>query len=844
MITIELVYNLSILVAITVVSDFIDDRWPRSTTAGQLAQGLLFGTAAVVGMYRPFVLTPGIFFDGRSMMLSLAALFFGPLAAAVAVPMALVTRLVQGGSGWVMGVSVILESAAVGLAFRHILRGNTSSLRSLHLLAFGLVVHVIMVLMMFLLPWESALRTIKTLGPIVLGLYPLATVLAGRVLADQEARVLLVEGLRRSDEQWRTLVANIPGVVYRCEGVHPWRLEYISDGVEDLTGRSPAAFLEQGVTWEELIDARDREMSDRGLSDGVASGTMFELEYRVRHRSGELRWVHEKGQAVRGPDGKVAWVDGVIIDITDRKWAEEALQRSEARWQFALEEAGDGLWDWDLTTDQVFYSRRWKETLGYEEHEIGDTLAEWDSRVHPDDRARAWERLERHIRGEARMYEHEHRLRHKDGSYRWMLDRGRVIERRADGSPSRMIGAHVDITARRRADEERLEMERRLLHGQKLESLGVLAGGIAHDFNNLLTAILGNLELGLGELPKDSPARDAFMQAVQASRRATDLTRQMLAYSGRGQFVMAPLDLNALVRENVGLFRASVNRSVTLELRLTEGVAPILADAGQVQQVVMNLITNASEAIGDAPGMVTLSTCELECSEALLAESRVAEKPAPGRYVCLEVQDDGCGMDEATKQRLFDPFFTTKFTGRGLGLSALLGIVRGHKGAVMVNSEEGRGTRVRVLIPAAARASAEVAEPEAAQKGPGRGVPGGTVLVVEDEPPVRQLAARILAHLGYRVVAAEDGDEALELLRQAPHSYLCVLLDLTMPRRDGVSTFREIKQIRPDLPVILCSGFSQADATNRFTEEGLAGFLQKPYGIADLREKLAGLPSA
>jgi signal transduction histidine kinase/CheY-like chemotaxis protein len=418
-----------------------------------------------------------------------------------------------------------------------------------------------------------------------------------------------------------------------------------------------------------------------------------------------------------------------------------------------------------------------------------------------------------------------------------------MVVRGPDGSVVSVDGVVVDVTDRRRAQDAWLEMERRLLHAQKLESLGVLAGGIAHDFNNLLTAILGNLELGLGRIGNDDAAAEYFRQAIQASRRAADLTRQMLAYSGRGRFVFSRLDLNDLVRENAGLFRASVSRSVTLDLQLAESLPAIQADPGQVQQVVMNLITNASEAIGENPGVVTLITAQRTFSAEELASSRVAEKAGPGPFVCLEVRDTGCGMDEETQQRLFDPFFTTKFTGRGLGLSALQGIMHGHRGAVLLESELGRGTTIRALFPvAAATQTAPEEEPKPAPPPSApRAASRRAVLVVDDEAPVRELAEKLVLGLGYDAMSADGGESALALLAANPERIGCVLLDLTMPGMDGVSTLKQIRRVRSDVPVILCSGFSEADATLRFVSGELAGFLQKPYGLRELRDALEGL---
>ncbi len=261
-------------------------------------------------------------------------------------------------------------------------------------------------------------------------------------------------------------------------------------------------------------------------------------------------------------------------------------------------------------------------------------------------------------------------------------------------------GMVLDITDRKRAEEERLEMERKLLHTQKLESLGILAGGIAHDFNNLLMTIMGNLDLALLKLSPLSPVRENIEHALQAAQRSADLTGQMLAYSGKGMFIVRKMNLSELVEEIAHLLKTSITKSATLRLNLQRNIPDIDADPGQVQQIIMNLITNASEAIGESTGVVTLSTYVQDCDEAYLRNSRLDEKPLPGRFVCLEVSDTGSGMDTNTMQLLFDPFFTTKAMGRGLGMSAMLGIMRGHRGAILVDSVLGQGTTIRVLFPA------------------------------------------------------------------------------------------------------------------------------------------------
>jgi PAS domain S-box-containing protein len=402
-----------------------------------------------------------------------------------------------------------------------------------------------------------------------------------------------------------------------------------------------------------------------------------------------------------------------------------------------------------------------------------------------------------------------------------------------------LVESFIDVSERERAEKERLELERRLLHAQKLESLGVLAGGIAHDFNNLLMAVLGNLDLSLMVLSPASPARSNIEQAVRATHRATDLTRQMLAYSGKGRFVVTPLDLSVLVQENAELFRTVIPRSVSVNMSLNPEPSIVQADPGQMQQIIMNLITNAAEAVGNAPGVITISTGVMECDGVYLERSRLEHRPSPGYFAYVEVADNGCGMDENARQRLFDPFFTTKFTGRGLGMSAVLGIVRGHKGAIMVDSERGAGTSIRVLFPVSDHRP--VVRPESSgppERDSGKPLYSPMVLVVDDEETVRRLCLEYVKRLGFQGIGASDGEEALAVFKAHTYDIVCVLLDLTMPRMDGVRTFQEMKRLRSDVKVILCSGYGEHDAMQRFKGEGLAGFVQKPYRMEELKAKI------
>ncbi len=390
----------------------------------------------------------------------------------------------------------------------------------------------------------------------------------------------------------------------------------------------------------------------------------------------------------------------------------------------------------------------------------------------------------------------------------------------------RLVGwVWIDVSAQRRAEKDREEMFASVLHAQKLESLGVLAGGIAHDFNNLLVPILGNADMAAAEVGAASPAAGYLRDVSTAARRAADLCKQLLAYSGKGRFVVGTVDINEVVRETSGLLEVSTGRNATLSWDLDPTAAKVKVDVTQFRQILMNLITNASDAIGEHAGVIKIATGTEYCSESFLASMDVPPEPVPGLYTWVEVSDTGSGMDSETRARMFDPFFTTKFTGRGLGLAAVLGIVKGHGAALRVESQPGKGTSFKVFFPATDAAE----EPAVATRRPARKAPlHGTVLVVDDERGVRGFAQRLLSRAGFEVLLAADGEEALRVVRE--RSDIClVLLDMTMPRMSGEVAFEELRALRPDLRVILSSGYDEQDATSRFVGKGLAAFIAKPY---------------
>ena len=402
----------------------------------------------------------------------------------------------------------------------------------------------------------------------------------------------------------------------------------------------------------------------------------------------------------------------------------------------------------------------------------------------------------------------------------------------ASGAVTGLLGVSIDVTERDRAEKERASLQSQLLQVQKLESLGLLAGGIAHDFNNILTAILGGAATARLALPIESPAHADLDIVIAAAHRAADLTRQMLAYAGKGRFEIRPIDVSRLVREIANLLETTIPKKVQLRLELTDGLASVEADVAQVQQVLMNLVINGAEAIGEERGTVLVTTGAQEIDEQY-AHSLFSAEIKPGRYVFIEVHDTGVGMDDETRAKIFDPFFTTKFTGRGLGLAAVLGIVRSHGGAIKVYSTPGRGSTFKVFFPASSRAALEVASKAPSFRGE------GLALLVDDDAGVRGASRRMFELMGFRVLEAANGRQGADLFARHAREIRVVLLDMTMPEMGGEETFRELRRVREDVAVILTSGYNEIEATRRFISKGLAGFLQKPFTPDELALKLA-----
>jgi PAS domain S-box-containing protein len=690
-------------------------------------------------------------------------------------------------------------------------------------------------------------------------------------LRDVTERKRAEKELQKSRERYRIIFENLQDVYYEA-GMDGTILE-VSPSVEKFS-----LYKRKEVIGKSLYDIyADPKKRDEFVELILDKGMVNDYEINLKDKDGSQRPFSINTLLMRDSQGAPAKLIGSMHDISERKKVEKALQESEARYRTLLGAIPDPVVVYNPEGKVTYVNDAFPRIYGWSKEELMGNRIDFVPPEETEATQKAWGRsLEN-----GTVFLETKRL-NKKGELLDIQVRTAIL-RDQEGIHVLSIVIHHDITALKQAEmalrkahddlelrveertvelakaneelydkiaeskqaqEEKLAIERQMLHAQKLESLGVLAGGIAHDFNNILAAILGNADMALYELSPKSPARDNLQAIVKASKRAAELIKQMLAYSGKGRFVIEPIDAGKIIREMTHLLEVSITKNAVINYNLFENLPTFDGDVTQIRQVIMNLITNASEALGDNSGVITLSTGVIDCDRAYLDNVHEVlraslDEPLPeGVYNYIEVTDTGCGMDAETIDKVFDPFFTTKFTGRGLGMSAVLGIVRGHKGALKIFSEVDKGTTFTILFPANELSDNchAVRRNDKTEEKDWRG--GGTVLIADDEETVCAVGKQMLDRMGFSVLTAPDGHEALEMFRKHANEIVCVLLDLTMPHMDGVDAFRAMRRLHPGVTVILCSGYNEQDATQRFAGKGLAGFIQKPYDMAVLREKL------
>ena len=637
-------------------------------------------------------------------------------------------------------------------------------------------------------------------------------------LHDITERKKAQEAVRQRTAQFQALLNEAPLGVYLIDGdfrireVNPTALRVFAD-VPNLIGRDLDEVLH--LLWTtELADElvrRFRRTLETGEPYAVAEGV------EERSNAGVAAYYEWQISRIPLPDGAY----GVVCyfrDISTLVKARQEIEKSERHLRDLAETIPQLVWTSLPDGNYDYLSTQWIAYTGIQEAEqLG---LRWMNLVHPEDRQRTYDAWRAAIEDRA-PYDIEYRLKRFDGVYRCFRTRGTAV-RNGQGAIEKWFGTCTDI-------EDQKVAERNMLEQQKRESLGLMAGGIAHDFNNLLVGVLGNASIIDDCLEKGHPLRASVECVIEAGERAAHLTRQMLAYAGKGSVLVERMDVNALVCSTASLVEASFPKSVRLILSTAHQALAIEADSGQIQQVIMNLAINGAEAIGEErTGSVSIGTAAVELDHFYLKEHNfIGDAPREGAYVCIDVQDTGSGIEPARLTKIFDPFYTTKFTGRGLGLAAVLGIVRSAHGGIEVSSEVGRGTRFRVFLPASeASAPAQALVPEGAmQRAPGLPV----VLVIDDEQLVRQTTSTMLRKMGYSVLLADSGAEGVEIFKGAHAGVALVILDMSMPGMSGKETLEGLRTIDDEVPVLIFSGYSEEHVQRHFEGLKISGFVPKPF---------------
>ncbi|MBU1568724.1 MAG: CHASE domain-containing protein [Proteobacteria bacterium] len=642
-----------------------------------------------------------------------------------------------------------------------------------------------------------------------------------RTRARAEALALnMTQSLSESQNMLQGIVDNSPTLIYKkdIQGRYlfvnkAWHKLFHSKN-EDVLGKTDLQLFPEKIA--NMYMENDRRI--------LESGTPLDFEETALLDDG-IHYYRSTKFAVRDHEGSIYGLCGLSADSTDRRKSEEKLQQTNEMFSLFMRHSPVYVYIKEVnpTESRVLQaSENYQEMIGIKGSEmIGKTMTElfpepFAAKISADD-------LDVVSKGEVLKIDED-----LNGRNYTTIKFPIVL-----GAKTLLAGYTIDITDSTRAEMERQNMEKQLLHAQKLESLGVLAGGIAHDFNNILTAIIGNADLALMRINKESPATENLHRIEQAASRAADLAKQMLAYSGKGKFIVENINLNTLLEEMLHMLEISISKKALLRLNLHQPLPLVEADATQMRQIIMNLVINASEAIGDKSGVIAITSGCMECDRSYLKDVWLDENISAGIYVFIEIADSGCGMDKDTLSKLFDPFFTTKFTGRGLGMAAVLGILRGHKGAIKIYSEPSRGSTFKILLPASGKPVELFSHKSQTDSWQG----SGTVLLVDDEDTVRAIGSEMLKELGFTPVTANDGQEALKIFKSRDDINF-VILDLTMPRMDGEQCFRELQQLQPNVKVMMSSGYSEQEVSMKFVGKGMAGFIQKPYKLSELKEAI------
>lgn len=630
-----------------------------------------------------------------------------------------------------------------------------------------------------------------------------------------------LKNINKSLVQERQIFISGTAVVFKWKNQEGWPVEYVSPNVESVMGYSVQEFVSGEVPYADIIPAEDIQRVANEVKENSEKGVeKFEhIPYRIVRKDGKIIWAADYTTILRDDAGNITHYLGYIIDITEQKKALELLKKSEQRFKDISLSMADWVWEVDKDGRYTYVSGKVKQHLDYEPDEIiGKTFA--DLR-HEHEAARLIKDYADITSQKKPLIDLENRVLSKKGEEVFLLTNGVPILDE-NGEMKGYRGVNRNITERKRDEENRKKLEEKLNQAQKMEAIGDLAGGIAHDFNNILCTIMGYAELALDDIPKNTITRDNLEKVVYAAERAKELVKQILTFSRKGEKEHKPLYLHKVLEDAVVLLRASLPATIEISKKIEKTSNPILANLTQIHQVIMNICTNAAHAMRGRTGILEIVLREVE----LYDSDVIGKELEPGRYQQLIFSDNGCGMTPDVVKRIFEPYFTTKSNdeGTGLGLALVHGIVKSHNGDITVYSEPGKGTTFQVFLPVSKDKSID-------DTWVSQDLPGGNerILFVDDEQTLADIGKQMLERLGYQVDTRTSSIEALAAFRHHPGKYDLVITDHTMPHLTGLQMAEQLKQIRPDIPVIICTGFSESIDKDNYRSKGINGFVMKPF---------------
>ncbi|MCP4578761.1 MAG: PAS domain S-box protein [Deltaproteobacteria bacterium] len=945
----DLISNVALLLALSILYSFLTRIWKHGEIPGRVLGGFLFGLVAVAGMINPFNYEPGVIFDARSMVVSMAGLFGGPLTAAISTLIAGTYRLWLGGTGALTGFGVIFTSAALGVGYYYLRQRRPEVIGSLYLFIFGIIVHLFMLLWMLTLPWPLAFEVLDKISLPVMLVFPLGTFFLGTLLADQEKRNYAQDQLVESEKRYRRIVetANegiwVIDTQFKTTFVNRVMAEMLGYGEDEMNGRIITDFMVEGEladqnmrmtkrqkgeseTYERtyrkkdgtfvwaivsasplinekgdfngsfamLTDITERKQAEEALKEnknfidkiintapnlvyiydlvekcnvysnngmnkllgfGVneiqgmgeqlfptlmhsddfdkviahhallkesMDGEVFKIDYRLKNKQGAYRILRSWDTVFkRGDDGKVQQLIGLAVDVTEQIKAEESLKFEKERAKQYLDVAGVVLIAVDKDRKVTLINPKGCEILGYPQDEIigKDWFDDFLFSGNVKEIKGVFDEIMSGNIEPVKYYENP--IKTRSGDKRLIAWHNSILKN-SYGNIIGLFSSGEDITEQKQAEAEQEQLRNQLTHAQKIEAIGTLAGGIAHDFNNILGIILGNTELAMDDVPEWNPARQNLDEVKKACLRAKDVVKQILSFSRKSETEEKPLNLAPVVIESLTLLRASIPTSIDIRQNISNDIDDIIGEPTQIHQTMINLCNNAAHAMENEGGIIEITLKNTE-----IAEDTASQYPElnPGPHVHLSVSDTGDGINPQIIDRVFDPYFTTKDVGKGtgLGLSVVHGIVKNYNGRIWIESEIGKGTTFKMLFPAVKGKAAD----EAKQF---QELPTGeeTILFVDDEESMVKLNQQRLERLGYSVIPKTDPSEALAFFLANPDQIDLIITDMAMPKMTGDKLIQAILEIRSDMPIILCTGYS-----NRISEEsaqslGVRKYIEKP----------------